>query len=177
MMTDYGRDAMGGGMGDYGGHSGGYGGGAGMGAGGYGGGQYGSSSYGGGSYGGAPGGYGGGGYNAGGYGGGYGGMNMQMQSPLDAEIQVVVREIHNEMQLMEQGGEWSDQFKNAKRLLAAEADKLENNIDPEWLEVDIAKPIKVAVFCGSKCSIARNLRKSGSLVEAVLRWVVVLTYD
>lgn len=45
---------------------------------------------------------------------------------------------------MEQGGEWGEQFKNAKRLLAAEADKLENSIDPEWLEVDIAKPIKVS---------------------------------
>lgn len=45
---------------------------------------------------------------------------------------------------MEQGGEWGEQFKNAKRLLAAEADKLENSIDPEWLEVDISKPIKVS---------------------------------
>lgn len=56
----------------------------------------------------------------------------------------MIREIHNEQQLMEQGGEWGEQFKNAKRLLAAEADKLENSIDPEWLEVDIAKPIKVS---------------------------------
>uniref|UniRef100_F1LD40 KH domain-containing, RNA-binding, signal transduction-associated protein 2 n=1 Tax=Ascaris suum TaxID=6253 RepID=F1LD40_ASCSU len=69
---------------------------------------------------------------------------MEAQSPLDAEIQVVIREIHNEQQLMEQGGEWGEQFKNAKRLLAAEADKLENSIDPEWLEVDIPKPIKVS---------------------------------
>uniref|UniRef100_A0AAF5Q0A8 K Homology domain-containing protein n=1 Tax=Wuchereria bancrofti TaxID=6293 RepID=A0AAF5Q0A8_WUCBA len=95
-----------------------------------------------GGYGGAPGGYGG--YGAPGY-GGYGGYGyMDTQSPLDAEIQVVIREIHNEQQLMEQGGEWGEQFKNAKRLLAAEADKLENSIDPEWLEVDIAKPIKVS---------------------------------
>uniref|UniRef100_F1L2I0 KH domain-containing, RNA-binding, signal transduction-associated protein 2 n=1 Tax=Ascaris suum TaxID=6253 RepID=F1L2I0_ASCSU len=171
--NEYGRDLMGGAMGDYSTHSTGYGNGAGMGAGGYGSGQYGGASYGaggygsgqyggasyggggygsgqyggasygGGGYGGGPGGYVGG-YNTGGYAGGYGGMSMQMQSPLDAEIQVVIREIHNELQLMEQGGEWSEQFKNAKRLLAAEADKLENNIDPEWLEVDIEKPIKVS---------------------------------
>ncbi|VDO65018.1 unnamed protein product, partial [Onchocerca flexuosa] len=95
-----------------------------------------------GGYAGAPGGYGG--YGAPGY-GGYGGYGyLDTQSPLDAEIQVVIREIHNEQQLMEQGGEWGEQFKNAKRLLAAEADKLENSIDPEWLEVDIAKPIKVS---------------------------------
>ncbi|VDN31258.1 unnamed protein product, partial [Gongylonema pulchrum] len=92
-------------------------------------------------YGGAPG-YGG--YGAPAY-GGYGGYGYaDAQSPLDAEIQVVIREIHNEQQLMEQGGEWGEQFKNAKRLLAAEADKLENSIDPEWLEVDIAKSIKVS---------------------------------
>lgn len=59
-------------------------------------------------------------------------------------FKVVIRQIHNEQQLMEQGGEWGEQFKNAKRLLAAELDKLENSIDPEWLEVDIAKPIKVS---------------------------------
>uniref|UniRef100_A0A914ZU90 K Homology domain-containing protein n=1 Tax=Parascaris univalens TaxID=6257 RepID=A0A914ZU90_PARUN len=141
--NEYGRDLMGGAMGDYNSHSAGYGNGAGMGAGGYGSGQYGGASYGGGGYGSGPGGYVGG-YNIGGYASGYGGMSMQMQSPLDAEIQVVIREIHNELQLMEQGGEWSEQFKNAKRLLAAEADKLENNIDPEWLEVDIEKPIKVS---------------------------------
>lgn len=71
-------------------------------------------------------------------------------------FEVVIREIHNEQALFEQAGEWGGQFKNAKRLLAAglfsififsklfsEADKLENSIDPEWLEVDIPKPIKV----------------------------------
>ncbi|GMR34000.1 hypothetical protein PMAYCL1PPCAC_04195, partial [Pristionchus mayeri] len=79
-------------------------------------------------------------YGGSSFGGGGGGME---QSPLDAEIQVVIREIHNEQALFEQAGEWGGQFKNAKRLLAAEADKLENSIDPEWLEVDIPKPIKV----------------------------------
>ncbi|VDN50095.1 unnamed protein product [Dracunculus medinensis] len=98
--------------------------------------------------------YGGAGYGAGygcpagysaGYAAGYGTYpGMEAQSPLEAEIQVVIRQIHNEQQLMEQGGEWGEQFKNAKRLLAAELDKLENSIDPEWLEVDIAKPIKVS---------------------------------
>lgn len=67
-----------------------------------------------------------------------------LEIPILNSFQVVIREIHNEQQLMEQGGEWGEQFKNAKRLLAAEADKLENSIDPEWLEVDIAKPIKVS---------------------------------
>uniref|UniRef100_A0A915N3M8 K Homology domain-containing protein n=1 Tax=Meloidogyne javanica TaxID=6303 RepID=A0A915N3M8_MELJA len=66
-----------------------------------------------------------------------------MSSPLDAEIQIVLREIHGEVQLLEQSGEYGEQFKNARRLLATEATKLENNIDPEWLEVDINKPIKV----------------------------------
>ncbi|KAF8368057.1 hypothetical protein PRIPAC_85886 [Pristionchus pacificus] len=87
----------------------------------------------------------GGGFAPPSYGGQYGadGLGGMEQSPLDAEIQVVIREIHNEQALFEQAGEWGGQFKNAKRLLAAEADKLENSIDPEWLEVDIPKPIKV----------------------------------
>ncbi|GMT28704.1 hypothetical protein PFISCL1PPCAC_20001, partial [Pristionchus fissidentatus] len=76
-------------------------------------------------------------------GGQFGSAGAMEQSPLDAEIQVVIREIHNEQVLFDQAGEWGGQFKNAKRLLAAEADKLENSIDPEWLEVDIPKPIKV----------------------------------
>ncbi|VDO74452.1 unnamed protein product [Heligmosomoides polygyrus] len=95
---------------------------------------------------GGPGGYGGGGFG-GGYGGppGFGGPGGfdAAQSPLDAEVQVVIREIHNELGLFDASGEYGDQFKNARRLLAAESDKLENNIDPEWLEVDIPKPIKV----------------------------------
>lgn len=80
-------------------------------------------------------------------------------SPLDAEIQVVIREIQNEIQLFSTAGEYGEQFKNARRLLAAgklsdvcienkwsrlvESDKLTNSVDPEWLEVDIPKPIKV----------------------------------
>lgn len=66
-----------------------------------------------------------------------------MPSPLDAEIQVVCREIHTELHTLEQSGEYGEQFKNARRLLTTEVSKLENNIDPEWLEVDINKPIKV----------------------------------
>ncbi|TKR94128.1 hypothetical protein L596_008456 [Steinernema carpocapsae] len=75
--------------------------------------------------------------------GGQGRFQMEMSSPLDAEIQVVIREIHNELAMFEQAGEYGEQFKNAKRLLAAEAEKLENSVDPEWLEVDIPKQIKV----------------------------------
>lgn len=41
-----------------------------------------------------------------------------MSSPLDAEIQIVLREIHGEIQLLEQSGEYGDHFKNARRLLA-----------------------------------------------------------
>ncbi|PIO77318.1 hypothetical protein TELCIR_00592 [Teladorsagia circumcincta] len=92
-----------------------------------------------------PPGYGGGGFG-GGFGGppGFGGPGYDVaQSPLDAEVQVVIREIHNELGLFDASGEYGEQFKNARRLLAAESDKLENNIDPEWLEVDIPKPIKV----------------------------------
>ncbi|WKX90789.1 hypothetical protein Q1695_009551 [Nippostrongylus brasiliensis] len=131
----------------------------------YGGGGRGGGGYGGGGYGGGPGydgydGYGGppgggypgpGGYGGGGFGGGFGGPPGfggpagfdAAQSPLDAEVQVVIREIHNELGLFDASGEYGEQFKNARRLLAAESDKLENNIDPEWLEVDIPKPIKV----------------------------------
>ena len=39
-------------------------------------------------------------------------------SPLDAEIQVVLREIHAEQQLLEQAGPYGEQLKNARRLLA-----------------------------------------------------------
>ncbi|EYC01285.1 hypothetical protein Y032_0108g22 [Ancylostoma ceylanicum] len=111
-------------------------------------------------YGGGAGGFGGpgrqggfgGGPPGGGFGGGFGGPGGGFggpagfdaaQSPLDAEIQVVIREIHNELGMFDASGEYGEQFKNARRLLAAESDKLENNIDPEWLEVDIPKPIKV----------------------------------
>ncbi|CAI5437982.1 unnamed protein product [Caenorhabditis angaria] len=111
----------------------------------------------GGGYGGPPaGGYGGeydpyGGYGGGqgGYGGGYG-MHPgfpgypphEMPSPLDAEIQCVLREIHAELGSLEQS-EAGEQFRNARRLLNSEKERLENNIDPEWLEVDIEKPVKV----------------------------------
>jgi len=44
---------------------------------------------------------------------------------------------------LESSGAYGEQFKNARRLLTTESNKLENNIDPEWLEVDINKPIKV----------------------------------
>lgn len=88
---------------------------------------------------------------AGGPGYGYGappfgplaGFGPDMASPLDAEIQIVLHEIRGEMNVLEQSGEYGEQFKNARRLLSTEASKLENNIDPEWLEVDISKPIKV----------------------------------
>uniref|UniRef100_A0A1I7T855 KH domain-containing protein n=1 Tax=Caenorhabditis tropicalis TaxID=1561998 RepID=A0A1I7T855_9PELO len=82
---------------------------------------------------GAPGGYGM-------YPGGGGYPPQEMPSPLDAEIQAVLREIHAEVVGLESSG---DQFRNAKRLLNSEKEKLENNIDPEWLEVDVAKPVKV----------------------------------
>uniref|UniRef100_A0A183BPP1 KH domain-containing protein n=1 Tax=Globodera pallida TaxID=36090 RepID=A0A183BPP1_GLOPA len=68
----------------------------------------------------------------------------EIPSPLDAEIQIVLREIQSEMHQLETSGEYGEQLKNARRLLATEATKLENNIDPEWLEVDINKPIKVS---------------------------------
>jgi len=75
--------------------------------------------------------------------GAYGAAPQEIVSPLDAEIQVVLREIHTELSTLESSGEYGEQFKNARRLLTTEANKLENNIDPEWLEVDINKPIKV----------------------------------
>ncbi|CAJ0575550.1 unnamed protein product, partial [Mesorhabditis spiculigera] len=102
---------------------------------------------GGGGGGGGPPGYGGGGGGGGGYGAGYGGEDpyamMPQQSPLDAEIQVVIGEIDNELTLLEQSGDYGAQFRNAKRLLMTESDRLRNCIDPEWLEVDVPKTIKV----------------------------------
>ncbi|CCD66930.1 K Homology domain-containing protein [Caenorhabditis elegans] len=98
-------------------------------------------------YGAAAGGYGGyDPYNPYGAAGGYGmypGQGyppQEMTSPLDAEIQAVLREIHLEVTGLETSG---DQFRNARRLLNSEKERLENNIDPEWLEVDVAKPVKV----------------------------------
>jgi hypothetical protein len=38
---------------------------------------------------------------------------------LDAEIQVVIREIQTEIGLFATSGEYGEQFKNARRLLAA----------------------------------------------------------
>lgn len=86
---------------------------------------------------GQPGGYG---MYPGGGGGGGGYPPQEMPSPLDAEIQAVLREIHSEISGLEVSG---DQFRNARRLLNSEKEKLENSIDPEWLEVDVAKPVKV----------------------------------
>ncbi|KAI6218628.1 KH domain-containing protein [Aphelenchoides fujianensis] len=65
------------------------------------------------------------------------------QSPLDAEVMVVCGEMHTEIAALDQSGEYGEQFKNARRLLATEVERLENNIDPEWLEVDVEKPIKL----------------------------------
>jgi len=65
------------------------------------------------------------------------------QSPLDAEVEVVLNEMHCEIAAFDAAGDYSEQFKNARRLLSTEVDRLENNIDPEWLEVDIEKPIKL----------------------------------
>lgn len=78
-----------------------------------------------------------------GYGMGYppqGFPPQEMASPLDAEIQAVLREIHSEVAGLDASG---DQFRNARRLLNSEKERLENNIDPEWLEVDVQKPVKV----------------------------------
>lgn len=61
------------------------------------------------------------------------------QSPLDAEVAVVLSEMHGEIAALDVSGEYGEQFKNARRLLTTEVDRLENNIDPEWLEVDIEK--------------------------------------
>ncbi|KAI6175006.1 KH domain-containing protein [Aphelenchoides bicaudatus] len=72
-----------------------------------------------------------------GFGGGF------EQSPLDAEVEVVLGEMHGEIAALDAAGEYGEQFKNARRLLTTEVDRLENNIDPEWLEVDIEKPIKL----------------------------------
>ncbi|PAV85693.1 hypothetical protein WR25_08291 [Diploscapter pachys] len=66
-----------------------------------------------------------------------------IQSPLDAEIQVVLAEIHQEIAVLDQSEEWANALKNGRRLLLTEADRLEHNIDPEWLEVDINKPVKL----------------------------------
>ncbi|CAD5208364.1 unnamed protein product [Bursaphelenchus xylophilus] len=91
-----------------------------------------------------PGGFGGGGQGFDGFGGGNPGFQPPYeQSPLDAEVEIVTREMHQEIGLLDQGGEYGEQFKNARRLLVTEVERLENNIDPEWLEVDVEKPIRL----------------------------------
>ena len=42
---------------------------------------------------------------------GYAGPEMAMASPLDAEIQVVLREIHTELQTLESSGEYGKQIR------------------------------------------------------------------
>lgn len=78
--------------------------------------------------------------------GGFGadfGANFEQPSPLDAEVEIVTREMHNEVNILDQSGEYGEQLKNARRLLITEVERLENNIDPEWLEVDVEKPIRL----------------------------------
>lgn len=80
----------------------------------------------------------------GGFDGGYQQQNFGEQpSPLDAEVEIVTREMHNEVNILDQSGEYGEQLKNARRLLVTEVERLENNIDPEWLEVDVEKPIRL----------------------------------
>uniref|UniRef100_A0A914DEH3 K Homology domain-containing protein n=1 Tax=Acrobeloides nanus TaxID=290746 RepID=A0A914DEH3_9BILA len=64
------------------------------------------------------------------------------KSPLDMEVQNVLTELHQEIAIIDQT-EYAPLLKNAKRLLKTETFKLENNIDPDWVEVDVEKPIKV----------------------------------
>ncbi|CAB3408916.1 unnamed protein product [Caenorhabditis bovis] len=73
---------------------------------------------------------------------GYGGFQPEIVSPLDQEIQCVLREIHTELATLDSTDK-TEQFRNARRLLDHEKERLETNMDPEWLEVDIAKPVRV----------------------------------
>uniref|UniRef100_A0A914Y9S2 K Homology domain-containing protein n=1 Tax=Panagrolaimus superbus TaxID=310955 RepID=A0A914Y9S2_9BILA len=77
---------------------------------------------------------------------GAGGFNSDpgyQQSPLDAEIATVLHEMRAEVASFDSSPDYSEQYRNAKRLLTHEVTKLESNIDPEWLEVDIEKQIKL----------------------------------
>jgi hypothetical protein len=80
--------------------------------------------------------HGGGGFNAD-PGSGY------PQSPLDAEVAAVLHEMRGEISSFDASPEFSDQYRNAKRLLTHEVLKLESNTDPEWLELDTEKQIKL----------------------------------
>lgn len=67
------------------------------------------------------------GYGGGDFEGGFGGGGFE-QSPLDAEVAVVLNEMHGEVATLDAAGEYAEQFKNARRLLSTEIDRLENNI-------------------------------------------------
>jgi hypothetical protein len=47
----------------------------------------------------------------------YGGGPAFEQSPLDAEVEVVLNEMHAEVAALDASGEYGEQFKNARRLL------------------------------------------------------------
>uniref|UniRef100_A0A0N4ZH96 KH domain-containing protein n=1 Tax=Parastrongyloides trichosuri TaxID=131310 RepID=A0A0N4ZH96_PARTI len=70
-------------------------------------------------------------------------VEAAIPSPLDHEILIVKGEIQHEINIIDQSGDYGLQFKNGRRLLVSELDRLANNIEPDWLEVDIEKPIKV----------------------------------
>jgi len=70
--------------------------------------------------------------------GGYG--RLVPPNPVEADNQIIHGEINNELSTLE-SMPGAESFKHARRLLAREANELENSINPEWIELDIHKPI------------------------------------
>lgn len=73
---------------------------------------------------------------------GIGKYGNEIPSPLDAEIQHTILEMQQELAYIDTLSV-SPNLRHSKRLLKERCAKLEGTVDPDWVEVDISKPIKV----------------------------------
>ncbi|KAI1730681.1 KH domain-containing, RNA-binding, signal transduction-associated protein 2 [Ditylenchus destructor] len=73
---------------------------------------------------------------------GVGKYGNEIPSPLDAEIQHTILEMQQELAYIDTLSVAAD-LRHSKRLLKERCAKLEGTVDPDWVEVDINKPIKV----------------------------------
>uniref|UniRef100_A0A915EJ52 K Homology domain-containing protein n=1 Tax=Ditylenchus dipsaci TaxID=166011 RepID=A0A915EJ52_9BILA len=73
---------------------------------------------------------------------GVGKYGNEIPSPLDAEIQHTILEMQQELAYIDTLPQ-TNNLRHSKRLLKERCAKLESTVDPDWVEVDISKPIKV----------------------------------
>jgi len=66
----------------------------------------------------------------------------EVTSPLDSEIKYTVLEMQQELAYIDTLPEFEN-LRHSRRLLREECNKLEGTIDPDWVEVDNSKPIKI----------------------------------